>query len=275
MSISTQAAVTVATSLGVPCDDPVVLQDGSNVVVHLRPSPVVARVATLTADVRPGVEAWLTRDIAVATHLAAHGVAATVPLSEPVEVAGAVAVLWRYEPHDPASAFSPATMAERLASLHAALDSFDGELPRLAPCADLDRALALADLPPEVTARLAAANDRLREALSTLPVRPLHGDAHPGNLLATPSGPVWNDFEDTWLGPLGWDLACLLGSGRVDGAAAVAAYPGPYSRAELSVCAELRELFGVVWRFVLARRFPDHRADADTHLREWLSRPAR
>lgn len=43
MSISTQAAVTVATSLGVPCDEPSVPHDGSNVVVHLRPSPVVAR----------------------------------------------------------------------------------------------------------------------------------------------------------------------------------------------------------------------------------------
>ena len=267
MSISTQAAVTVATSLGVPCDSPVVLHDGSNVVVHLRPSPVVARVATLTADVRPGVEAWLTRDVAVARHLAARGVPATRPLAEPVVVDGVAAVLWHYEPHDPSVSFSPALVASRLAALHAALASFDGELPRLAPCDDLDRALALVDLPPV----LAEENARLRAALSRFPVRPLHGDAHPGNLLATPSGPVWNDFEDAWLGPLGWDLACLRLSGRVDGAAAVAAYQEEFSQEELDVCVELRELFGVVWRFVVATRFPARLEDAERHMRGWLA----
>ncbi|MGB3443710.1 MAG: phosphotransferase [Actinophytocola sp.] len=273
MSISTQAAVTVATSLGVPCDDPVVLHDGANVVVHLRPAPVVARVATLTSDVRPGVEAWLTRDIAVARHLTARGVPSTTPLSDPVLTGGTVAVLWRYEPHDPAHQFSPSAVARRLAGLHAALDSFDGDLPRLAPCGDVDRALSLVDLPASVTTRLAAANSRLREALSTFPARPLHGDAHPGNLLATPSGAMWNDFEDTWMGPVGWDLACLVRSSRVDGAAAVAAYPGPYSREELDVCVELRELLGVVWWFVLARRFPARREEADARLRAWLAVP--
>jgi hypothetical protein len=215
MSISTQSAVTVATSLGVPCDSPTVLHDGSNVVVHLRPSPVVARVATLTADVRPGVSAWLTRDIAVARPLAACGLPVTRPLSGPVEVDGAAVALWHYEPHDPSFSFSPPEVAARLAALHSALASFQGELPRFAPCDDLDRALALVDLPPVV----ASENARLRATLSDFPVRPLHGDAHPGNLLATPTGPVWNDFEDAWLGPLGWDLACLrmgeLSTGKI------------------------------------------------------------
>jgi Ser/Thr protein kinase RdoA (MazF antagonist) len=268
MSISTQAAVTVATSLGVPSTDPVVLSDGSNVVVHLRPAPVVARVATLTADLRPGVVAWLARDVAVARHLAARGVAATRPLADPVLAGGTAAALWHHEPHDPAHAFAPAEVAAELAGLHAALASFDGELPRLAPCDDVDRALALVDLPPV----LAEENARLRAALAVFPVRPLHGDAHPGNLLATPSGPVWNDFEDAWLGPLGWDLACLLRSSRVDGAAAVAAYPVPCPREELAVCAELRDLFGVVWGFVTATRFPARRAAAEDRLRGWLAR---
>jgi hypothetical protein len=82
---------------------------------------------------------------------------------------------------------------------------------------------------------------------------------------------VWNDFEDTWLGPVAWDLACLRTSGRVDGAAAVAAYPGAFSRDELEVCVELRRLFGVVWRLVIARRFPARREAAEDHLRGWLT----
>ncbi|MGI5283513.1 phosphotransferase [Nonomuraea polychroma] len=42
------------------------------------------------------------------------------------------------------------------------------------------------------------------------PVQAVHGDAHPGNLLATSSGLLWNDFEETMAAPVGCDLACLL-----------------------------------------------------------------
>src|SRR5262245_15452427 len=82
------AAVAVAASFGLPVDDPVVLADGSNVLVRMRTagrivggggpakprwlerrSAVVARVASLTADVRPNVADWLARDLAVSTYL--------------------------------------------------------------------------------------------------------------------------------------------------------------------------------------------------------------
>lgn len=265
------AAVTAATSLGVSCDDPVVLHDGSNVVVHLRPAAVIARVATLTARVRPGVEAWFRRDAAVATHVAARGVLATRSLSPAVSVGGHVVGLWRYEPHDPAYAVTPAEVAARLFDLHVALSDFTGPLPRLAPCDDVRRGLPLVTAPAPVLAVLRAEHDRLRASVASLPVRPLHGDAHPGNLLATAGGLMWNDFEDTWLGPLGWDLACLVRSSRVDGAAAVAAYPGAVPADELATCVELRELLGVVWRFVLACRFPQRRVAAEENLARWLA----
>jgi len=260
MSISTQAAVTAATSLaaslGLPGDDPAVLRDGSNVVVHLRPAPVVARVVTLTALARPGVEAWLTRDIGVAHHLAARGVPTTRPFTDagPHHVDGAVVALWHHEPHDPSHLPAPAEVASLLAGLHTALRDVELDLPRLGPCADVTGALNTlersASLPSAAVEPLRAENARLAGALAPFPCRPLHGDAHPGNLLATPSGLKWNDFEDTWLGPLGWDLACLATSGRIDGAAVVAAYPGAVDAAELAVCVRLRTLLGVVWRYV-------------------------
>src|SRR5918998_2864754 len=53
-----RAAVAVAAAGGVACREPVVLRDGSNLLVHLRPAQVVARVATATATVRAG-DAWL------------------------------------------------------------------------------------------------------------------------------------------------------------------------------------------------------------------------
>jgi hypothetical protein len=270
-----EVAVTAATSIGVVCDEPVVLHNGSNVVVHLRPAPVVARVATLTARLRPGIEAWFERDALVARHLVSRGVLATRPLVAALPVDGFVVGLWEYSPHDPSYVISPDEVAGRLFDLHEALADLSCDLPLLGPCDDLERAFPLVRVPASVLAAFRAENARLRSALSPFPVRPLHGDAHPGNLLATPAGLMWNDFEDTWRGPLGWDLACLAKSGRLDGAAAVAAYPGSVSEEELATCVELRELFAVVWRFVVAERFPERRQEAETHLEGWLADQAR
>ena len=265
------AAVTAATSLGVTCEDPVVLHDGSNVVVHLRPAPVVARVATLTARVRPRIEGWFRRDAQVASHVSDRGVLATRPFAPPGVVDGHVVALWHHEPHFTDHVISAADAAAALFDLHVALSDFTAPLPRLGPCSDLDRAFPLVPLSTPVLAVLKAEKERLTRELASFPLRPLHGDAHPGNLLATPAGLMWNDFEDAWLGPIGWDLACLATSRRVDGAAAVAAYPGVCPADELATCVELRELFGVVWRFVVATRFPHRRAEADEHLERWLA----
>lgn len=198
MSISVRAAVSVAADLGIHCTDPVVLHSGSNVVVHLRPSPVVARVASRTALIRPGVEAWLRRDVEVARHVAAQGVAAT----EPLGVEGSVA-LWRFEPHSTAVP-EPAAVALALASLHEALASYPGPLPTAGPVDDLVNTLDYLEGSVDV-AGLRARLAPLASAVAAMPSRPLHGDAHPGNLLVTPRGLVWNDFEDAWHGPLAWD----------------------------------------------------------------------
>ena len=42
----------------------------------------------------------------------------------------------------------------------------------------------------------------------------LHGDAHPGNLLSTTGGVLWTDWEDSFLGPVEWDLSSLLWNAR-------------------------------------------------------------
>ena len=41
-----------------------------------------------------------------------------------------------------------------------------------------------------------------------VPLQPIHGDAHHGNVMRTPSGPLWGDFENVCLGPRELDLAC-------------------------------------------------------------------
>ena len=77
-----RAAVSAAAGLGVPCDEPSVLADGANVVVHLRPSPVVAKVAATTAAVRADPAAWLQRELDLAVFLTAAGAPVMVPSPE-------------------------------------------------------------------------------------------------------------------------------------------------------------------------------------------------
>jgi thiamine kinase-like enzyme len=43
----------------------------------------------------------------------------------------------------------------------------------------------------------------------------LHGDAHRGNLMSTTRGLLWTDWEDTFLGPVEWDLASIVWNARI------------------------------------------------------------
>jgi hypothetical protein len=60
------AAIALAREQGLPADDPRVLSSRGNLLVHLAPAPVVARVATLTAWTRSDPFVWLAREVAVA-----------------------------------------------------------------------------------------------------------------------------------------------------------------------------------------------------------------
>ena len=271
-------AVRVAARYGVVSTAPVVLRDGSNVLVHLAPAPVVARVASLTAEVRPDVRATLAKDVALAAYLTGRGAHVVAPSGElppgPHTWRGATVTFWTYVEHDRDHVWRPDRMGPLLAELHAELRAYPGELPGVPPldvpamadylrAAGLLGAAELADLTADaerVTAEIAATGDE--------PV-PLHGDAHPGNLMHTVNGPVWTDFEDAWRGPIGWDLACLARTGRLDGWAAVAGYPNAPSRLEPYVAA--RRLQSVGWELVFLRRFPtaERRAGALASIQEW------
>jgi hypothetical protein len=55
------------------------------------------------------------------------------------------------------------------------------------------------------------------------------------NVLSGPGGPLWNDWEDTCLGPVGWDVGCLLATGeRARGQLALAAAGIELDPAELA-----------------------------------------
>ena len=125
--------------------------------------------------------------------------------------------------------------------------------------------------PAETATKLLERIEDLHATLGTLrsPIRPLHGDAHLDNVLNGPDGPLWNDWEDTCVGPLGWDAACLKltrgGGERAE--AALAASGIDLDPGELALWVEARSLQVAVWRAFL------HFVNVTgTRWRPWLAR---
>jgi hypothetical protein len=288
------AAVKVAASLGVHSSDPVVLADGANVVVHLSPAPLVAKVAASTTAVRPAA-AWLQRELDVAQFLAGRGAPVMMPSPEvPATVHhgdGQVMSFWRYlspsasgptassptASSPTASGLSGRSLASEdvigpmLRDLHAELSGYPGQLPVLAPLQDIPSYLARpqTSLTPAEAAALSAAHTRLMAELGSFPARPLHGDAGAGNLMATGSGWVWHDFEDTCSGPVTWDLAASTASQWLDSRRVLAAYGESVDAAQLATCEQLRRLHLTVWYNLYAERLPDLRSRAAELLASW------
>jgi hypothetical protein len=69
------AAGVVASACGLKFDEPAVVHSQSNVLVHLRPAPVVARVMTGTVALHDDPQKWLEREISVLEFLAPSGLA--------------------------------------------------------------------------------------------------------------------------------------------------------------------------------------------------------
>jgi Phosphotransferase enzyme family len=213
------AATSLAREHGIDCDEPVVLNDLFSLMVHLRPAPVVARVTTCLSRLRPSIASWHEREMAVTTYLARQGAPVVTPSDRlppgPHEYDGFPISFWTHLEPDPDREPTTADCSAMLVDLHAALRSYPGELPTFLSddmpglLASLDRADGVVDAAE--ADRIRAAYERLRplwEAAGDY-TQPLHGDAHPGNILSTPSGFVWIDFEDVSRGPAEWDLAAM------------------------------------------------------------------
>ncbi len=273
------AAVKVAARLGIHSSDPVVLADGANVVVHLSPAPVVAKVAASTTAVRAAA-AWLQRELDVTRFLAGRGTPVMTPSPEvPATVHhgdGQVMSFWTYvSPSGDASSgdvlAGEDVIGPMLRDLHAELAHYPAHLPVLAPLQDIPSYLARPQttLTPTEAAALAAAHARLMAELGSFPVRPLHGDAGAGNLMDTDSGWIWHDFEDTCSGPVAWDVAASTASQRLDAQRVLAAYGEPVDPAQLSACEQLRRLHLTIWYNLYAERLPHLRPRAAELLTRW------
>ena len=220
LDLPIRAATETAIAHGVAPDRCEILQDGHTLVLRLSES-LVARVVTDVEGPRQGTE-WFARENAVAQYLAQHG-APVIPLHPdlppgPYQHLGYSLNFWQFvtaiddEPE-------PASIGRLLYQCHAALRDFGEPLPELAiltESVDLLATLEKRDLFPAETLDLL--RDRLMrslEVLRTFPRQALHGDAHMGNLMNTTRGLLLTDWEDTFEGPVEWDLASIIWNARI------------------------------------------------------------
>ena len=207
-----RAATETAIAHGITPDRCDILQNGSTLVVRLTDT-MVARVVQDVDGPRQGTE-WFARENAIAQHLTQHG-APVIPLHPdlppgPHEHLGYPINFWQFvtaveAPIDPGDA------GRRLRQCHDIMRRFPEPLPELAILTESLAILHERDLFPATTQQLL--RDHLTSSidiLSAFPHQPLHGDAHMGNLMNTTQGLLWTDWEDTFSGPVEWDLASVI-----------------------------------------------------------------
>jgi hypothetical protein len=261
------AAQAVARAHGVACDEAERLAGGSNVLVHLKPAPVVARVMTGTAVLHGDLERWLAREVAVGVFLADTDL--IVPPTDllppgPHHQDGFWMTLWAFVPHGGEAPPAPRELGGSLRALHDALAGFTGDLAPVSEIRDWLRRLLDELRPAPGLTRQDIDRLRLRlEAVtpfvfeSSRPAQPLHGDVSIGNLLRTNSGVLWSDLEDVCAGPVAWDVAGLVTSAqdRGHGAAFVEALLAAYGDVDsLEPFLDAHALYGVIWQAFAAQR---------------------
>jgi hypothetical protein len=254
------AAVAVATEQGLRVADAVPVGTGSNVIVHLRPSPVVARVMCGTVVLHPDPHAWLTREIDVGAFLAERITSVVAPTKEidpgPHVRGNRWMSFWEYvEVRE--TPLEAVEIGRALRALHDALAQYRGPLPPRSALLDEIDWLLSALSGDDGVSELSAERDRLAEVIleqdHATDQQPLHGDASLSNLLATSSGPRWNDLEDVCVGTIEWDVAGVLSDARAAhgdafSAEILAAYGGECDQAALERVDQVHALYGVLWR---------------------------
>jgi aminoglycoside phosphotransferase (APT) family kinase protein len=258
------AVRSLATACGLTVDDVVLLNNSNKLTVRLLPCDLLARVA-------PPADHVAQFEIDLAQRLAelSGPVARLDPRVEPrvYEHDGFVVTLWTwYEVSDRQAA--PADYARALDQLHAGMRRLDVTVPHFVErveraqqlLADPERTPELADSDREVLSHtLQSLTALIGERGSAEQV--LHGEPHPGNVLATNAGLVFIDFETCCRGPIEFDLAHAPDAVEEH-------YPG-IDRVLLQQCRMLVLVLAMIttWRWDRDDQFPNGRVLAA----QWLS----
>ncbi len=272
-------------ALGVEVDETIILGAGANVVVHLAPSPIVARIATLTAEMRRRPGDYLRREREISSALVGRGVnvigATDLVDPGPHEVDGTAFLLLRHHdltPMNTGSQVDALRVGRAFAELSEALQDLPLRLATGAEGQPWEEIAVLVDtVSPTSTAattdRISDVVDLLRQGEPEDPWQLVHGDAHRVNVAADDKGQItWFDFEDANRRPLAWDLATLLRSWPNAGREAcrlLSTNPDSYS---MRWHYELREVYALLWNLLYAQRFARTRAATARREATWLRR---
>lgn len=253
----------LARDLGLRPGQPRVLRGLMAVVVHLAPEPVVARaVPAIGARVdRHALE----REVEVAGWLADRGAAVAGPArgvtAGPVQRGEWLVTLWEYVGHDHTRPIDGLLAGRRLREIHELLATADIHgLPHFMRAEELTGLLERVPLTDVQSGLFERALSAMGSELSSheLHLQPVHGDAHLGNVLKTPRGPVWGDFEKTCLGPRELDIACneirARSVGREDSDDEFLAGYGPHDVDLVRALVHVQTLVLAAWTFDLAQR---------------------
>jgi hypothetical protein len=206
----TEALAGICAAAGLDPQGATLIKCTANAVFRLAGAPVVVRIGASTA-LRHRVE----KVVHVATWLAENDIPAVRLLPgvpQPVTYDGYVATVWEAVPLG-GKRPRGRDLGKLLRSIHD-LPQPASWLPPWRPLADVAARIGEAtDLTDADLAFLRDRYDEVAEQLSRLefpsPPSLVHGDAHLGNLIASPAGPVLCDFDSSSYGPPEWDLVPL------------------------------------------------------------------
>ncbi|HKE66841.1 MAG TPA: aminoglycoside phosphotransferase family protein [Micromonosporaceae bacterium] len=211
VSRAVAAAMSIASSLGLAVDDAIVLHNSNRLALRLLPCDVLARVAPVAHQV-----AQFEIDVAQRLIESESPVAALEPRVAPrvYERAGFAVTLWTYFEPSTRQEIPPADYANALERLHAGMRKLDIPAPHYTDRVDeaqqlvasRDHTPALGDADREL---LGETLRSLRQTISESGAAEqlLHGEPHPGNVLATNAGLLFIDLETCCRGPVEFDVA--------------------------------------------------------------------
>ena len=248
--------------------------------------PIVARIATLAAEMRSRPENYLGRERDISAALATRGINVITPTDlvdpGPHDIGGTAFLLLRHHdivPLDTTSRADALRAGRSFAELSAALGDLSiglGAVDQGHPWAEI---AALVGTVASTTAdatmeRITEVIDALRRGEPDDPWQLVHGDAHRVNVAVDDRGQIiWFDFEDANRRPLAWDLATLRRSWPAAGEEASQLLGVDSDSYSMRWHHELREVYALLWNLLYSQRFA--RAPSATAQREatWLARP--
>lgn len=210
----------VAKTIGLADITPIVLSNRGNLIIHLAPHPIVARLTNVISQEETDLaNKRLYRELQVARHLQIKNVPVLLPTglvdAGPYDVDGTWMTFWNYVPPTQLQRPSPSEAVGLVCDLYVGMKDFFDELP----------VLGVWERTSQSAARLMKSSDQRIQALlklfhkvdeqmrlGTSSLIPCHGDAHARNLMPSPEGWIWTDFEDVSLMPAYWDLASFVGN---------------------------------------------------------------